>query len=115
MSVFGVIAAVVAFLILILGVPTRFKYYWQASKIGRRKSARDVSRKFYLVSFFVYVLQVYHNIYRGDWVNVAFWFVGIFTVGYCIYMCYRYWHVKMNFWAWIVDSFKDEEAGGIFK
>ncbi len=109
------IATVVAFLILILGVPSRFKYWWQANKIMRRKSARDVSRKFHIVSFVIYVLQVYHNIYRGDWVNVAFWLVGIFTVGYCIVMCYRYWHVKMSFWAWVVDSFKDEEAGGLFK
>ena len=109
------IAAVVAFLILVLGVPTRYKYAWQANKIRRRKSARDVSRKFYLASWFIYALQVIHNIINQDWVNVAFWFVGIFTVGYCIWACYRYWHVKMNFWAWVVDSFKDEEAGGLFK
>lgn len=110
-----VIAPVVAFLILILGVPSRFKYYWTGSKIRRRKSARDVSRKFYIVSWFVYVLQVIHNLINGDWVNVIFWFVGVFTVAYAIIMCYAYWHEKMSFWRWIVDSFRDAEEGGIWK
>lgn len=110
-----IIAAVVAFLILILGVPTRFKYYWQGSKVHRRKSARDVSRKFYIVSWFIYVLQVYHNAYNGDWVNTIFWSVGVFTVGYCIYMCYRYWHVKMSFWRWVLDSFTNPEEGGLWR
>ena len=109
------IATAVAFLILVLGVPSRCKYWWQGSKIKRRKSARDVSRKFYLVSFVVYVLQVYHNAYNGDWVNTVFWTVGVFTVGYCIYMCYHYWHVKMKFWAWVLDSFTDPESGGLFR
>ena len=115
MNIVDIVAAVVAFLILILGVPSRFKYYWQGAKVKRRKSARDVSRKFYIVSWFIYALQVVHNFINQDWVNVAFWFVGIFTVGYCILMCYRYWHVKMGFLEWVVDSFKDEEAGGLFK
>ena len=115
MNILSIIATIVSFLILILGVPSRFKYYWQGSKVARRKSARDVSRKFYIVSWFIYVLQVYHNAYRGDWVNTIFWTVGVFTVGYCIYMCYRYWYVKMNFWAWILDSFTGAEEGGIFK
>ena len=108
----GTIAAIVAFLILILGVPTRFKYYWQGSKVRRRKSARDVSRKFYLVSWVVYVLQIIHNIFNEDWVNVAFWSVGTFTVAYCIIQCYTFWHVKMSFLDWIVDSFRGEEEGG---
>lgn len=110
--IFDRVAVVVAFLILVLGVPTRFKYYWQGSKVKRRKSARDVSRKFYLVSFVVYVLQVYHNAYNGDWVNVAFWSVGTFTVAYCIAQCYVFWHEKMPFLRWILDSFQDEEEGG---
>ncbi len=109
------IAVVVSFLILILGVPSRFKYYWQGAKVRRRKSARDVSRKFYLVSFVIYLLQVYHNAYNGDWVNTIFWSVGVFTVGYCIVMCRRYWHVKMPFGRWIIDSFQGDEEGGIFK
>ena len=106
------IATAVAFLILVLGVPSRCKYWWQGSKIKRRKSARDVSRKFYLVSFVVYVLQVYHNAYNGDWVNTIFWSVGVFTVGYCIVQCYRFWHERMSFPRWIVDSFQGEEEGG---
>ena len=109
------IATVVAFLILILGVPSRFKYYWQGSKVARRKSARDVSRKFYIVSWVVYVLQVYHNAYNGDWVNTIFWGVGVFTVGYCIYMCHHYWHTEMSFWHWILDSFRGQEEGGFWK
>jgi hypothetical protein len=111
----GVFASIVAMLVLVLGVPTRLKYYWQGSKIRRRKSARDVSRKFYLVSWVVYVLQVLHNIFVADWVNVAFWSVGIFTVSYCIYECFHFWHVKMSVWRWIIDSFADEEGGGLFK
>lgn len=107
------IARVVAFLILILGVPTRFKYYWQGAKVHRRMSARDVSRKFYIVSWFIYVLQVYHNAYNQDWINTIFWFVGCFTVGYCIFRCYQYRHVKMSFWAWLKDSFTNPEEGGI--
>jgi hypothetical protein len=107
------IATIVALLILILGVPTRFKYYWQGAKVRRRKSARDVSRKFYLVSWIIYVLQVIHNFCRQDWVNVAFWLVGCFTVAYCIAMCYVYWHEKMTFWRWILDSFKGGEEGGL--
>lgn len=114
-SVIKIIGRVVAFLILFLGVPTRFKYYWQGSKIQRRQSAHDVSRKFYLVSWVVYVLQVIHNLINGDWVNVVFWFVGLFTVGYCIYMCYRYWHKEMGFGSWIIDSFTDGEEGGFWK
>lgn len=109
------IATIVACLILILGVPSRFKYYWQGAKIRRRKSARDISRKFYLVSWVIYALQVIHNLYNQDWVNVVFWSVGIFTVGYCIYECYRYWHVKMPFCWWVLDSFRDAEAGGLFR
>ena len=115
MNFVDIVAAVVAFLILILGVPSRFKYWWQANKIMRRKSARDVSRKFYIVSFVIYVLQVYHNAYNGDWVNTIFWSVGVFTVGYCIWACFHFWHVKMGFFAWVIDSFKDEEAGGLFR
>lgn len=106
------IATVVAFLILVLGVPSRWKYAWQGNKIRRRRSARDVSRKFYLVSFVIYVLQVYHNAYRGDWVNVAFWSVGVFTVGYCIAQCYRHWHERMSFARWLLDSFTNAEEGG---
>jgi len=114
MHILAIIAEVVAWLILVLGVPTRFKYYWQGAKVQRSKSARDVSRKFYIVSWFIYVLQVYHNAYNGDWVNTIFWTVGVFTVGYCIYMCYRHWHIKMGLWAWIVDSFTGAEEGGLF-
>lgn len=106
------IATIVAFLILVLGVPTRFKYYWQGSKVRRRKSARDVSRKFYLVSWVVYILQVVHSAFNEDWVNVAFWSVGTFTVAYCIIQCYIFWHKKMSFLSWIVDSFQGEEEGG---
>ena len=114
-NILDIIAGVVATLVLVLGVPTRFKYYWQGAKVHRRKSARDVSRKFYLVSWVIYVLQVIHCAFNKDWVNVCFWFVGIFTVGYCIAMCYRYWHVKMSFFRWVVDSFQDAEAGGLFR
>lgn len=114
MNILSVVAKAVAMLILVLGVPTRFKYYWQGSKILRRKSAADVSRKFYIVSWFIYVLQVYHNAYNGDWVNTAFWAVGVFTVAYCIYMCYRYWDEKMSFGRWLLDSFRGEEEGGLF-
>jgi hypothetical protein len=110
-----IIQTIVAFLVLILGVPTRFKYYWQGSKVARRRSARDVSRKFYLVSWVVYVLQVAHNAFRGDWVNVVFWAVGVFTVAYCIAQCYRFWHVKMSFWRWVFDSFQNPEEGGLFR
>ena len=112
MSIFS---AVIATLILVLGVPTRFKYYWQASKIQRRQSAHDVSRKFYLASWVVYALQVIHNFINKDWVNVVFWFVGLFTVGYCIYMCYHYWHEKMSFGRWVIDSFSNVEEGGFWK
>lgn len=110
-----IFSRVIATLILILGVPTRFKYYWQGSKVSRRKSAHDVSRKFYIVSWFIYVLQVIHNIINEDWVNVVFWSVGVFTVGYCIWMCYRYWHEKMSFWRWLGDSFTNPEEGGIWR
>jgi len=112
MSIFS---TVIAALILILGVPSRLKYYWQGSKIRRRESALDVSRKFYIVSWFIYALQVVHCSLNKDWVNVAFWGVGIITVGYCIRMCYRYWHVKMSFLSWVKDSFTDVEEGGILK
>lgn len=110
----GMVKTVVAFLVLVLGVPTRFKYYWQGSKVFRRQSARDVSRKFYLVSWVVYVLQVLHNWFNRDWVNVIFWSVGVFTVAYCIARCYQFWHVKMSFWHWVMDSFQDKEEGGLF-
>ena len=108
-------ANIVATLILVLGVPVRFKYVWQGTKIRRRKSARDISRKFYITSWVIYVLQVVHNINQQDWVDVVFWGVGTFTVAYCIAMCYRYWHVKMSFGKWLVDSFKSEEGGGFWK
>ena len=114
MSVLRFIPATVAFLILILGVPTRFKYYWQGSRVRRTGSARDVSRKFYLVSWVVYILQVLHNFFNKDLVNVVFWSVGCFTVAYCIVMCYIYWHKKMPFWRWVLDSFQGAEEGGIF-
>ena len=109
------IRALVATLILILGVPSRMKYYWQGSKVSRRKSARDVSRKFYLVSEVIYILQVVHNFFREDWVNVVFWAFGTFTVGYCIFMCYQYWHERMGFWQWVLDSFQNPEEGGFLK
>ena len=109
------IESVVAFLILVLGVPVRFKYVWQGSKIRRRKSARDISRKFYLASWVIYVLQVIHNVYRGDWVDVIFWTVGVFTVAFAIYCSYDYWHEEMSFPRWVVDSFRGEEEGGIWR
>jgi len=109
----AIIAVVVSFLLLILGVPSQFKYYWSGSKIRRRKSARDISRKFYLVSWVIYVLQTIHELINGDWVNVLFWGVGIFTVAYTIAQCYRYWHVKMPFHKWLIDSFRGDEEGGI--
>lgn len=108
------LAAIVSFLILALGVPSRFKYYWQGSKVRRRRSAKDVSRKFYLVSWIIYVLQIVHNTINEDWVNVAFWFVGVFTVSYCIAMCYRYRHVRVSFWRWVADSFRGAEEGGFW-
>ena len=108
-------ASVIASLVLILGVPTRFKYYWQGAKVARRGSARDVSRKFFIVSWVVYVLQVIHNFINRDWVNVVFWSVGTFTVAYCIFMCKKYWHEEMSFGRWLIDSFTGEEAGGLFK
>lgn len=114
-NIIEVIGSIVATLILILGVPTRFKYYWQGSKVRRRESAHDVSRKFYLVSWVIYALQVIHNLINKDWVNVVFWFVGLFTVGYCIRMCYRYWHKEMGFWSWVVGSFRDAEEGGFWR
>lgn len=104
--------ALIATLILILGVPSRLKYYWQGAKVRRRRSARDVSRKFYLVSEIVYILQVIHCLYREDWVNVVFWGFGTITVGYCIYMCYLHWHEKMGFCCWVLDSFRNPEEGG---
>jgi len=111
----AIIAVVVSFLLLILGVPSQFKYYWSGSKIRRRKSARDISRKFYLVSWVIYVLQTVHELINGDWVNVIFWAVGVFTVGYAVAMCYRYHHEKMSFWRWILDSFRGDEEGGIWR
>ena len=110
-----IVSHIVDFLILVLGVPSRFKYYWTGSKVRRRRSARDVSRKFYLISWVIYVLQVIHNLLRHDWVNVAFWLVGVFTVAYAIAMCYRYWHEEMPFRRWVVDSFRDPEEGGLFR
>ncbi len=109
------IESVVAFLVLILGVPVRMKYYWQGSKIRRRKSARDVSRKFYLASWIIYVLQFVRNIYQGDLIDVIFWGVGMFTVAFAIYSAYAYWHEPMPFWRWVIDSFRGEEEGGIWK
>ena len=108
-------ATIIATLILILGVPTRFKYYWQGSKIRRTGSARDVSRKFYIVSWIVYVLQIVHNALSGDWVDFAFWTVGTFTVAYCIKQCYTYWHERMSFLEWVADSFRGKEEGGFFR
>lgn len=105
-------ASVIAALVLILGVPVRFKYVWQGNKIRRRKSARDVSRKFYIVSWIIYVLQVIHNTNRRDWVDVVFWSVGTVTVAFCIAMCYNYWHKRMSFGRWLIDSFRDKEEGG---
>jgi len=114
-SVTDVIARVVAALILILGVPVRFKYVWQGTKIRRRKSARDISRKFYITSWVIYALQVLHNLFRRDWIDVVFWGVGTFTVAFCISMCYRYWHVKMSFPRWLLDSFRGKEEGGLWR
>lgn len=107
-----IVAQGVAALILVLGVPSRMKYYWQGSKVQRRKSAHDVSRKFYLVSEVVYILQVIHNLINGDWVDVVFWGFGTFTVGYCIWACYVHWHEQMGFWKWVLDSFRNPEEGG---
>lgn len=107
-------ARIIATLVLVLGIPVRFKYVWQATKVHRRKSARDISRKFYITSWVIYVLQVLHNINQRDWVDIAFWGVGTFTVAFCILMCYRYWHEKMPFGKWLIDSFKGKEEGGIF-
>lgn len=109
-----IVAVVVSTLILVLGVPSRFKYAWQGNRVRRRKSAGDVSRKFHIVSFVIYVLQVIHNTINHDWVNVIFWSVGVFTVGYCIIMCHRYWYTTLPFWEWVIDSFQGKEEGGIW-
>lgn len=110
-EILATIAKVIAGLVLVLGVPVRFKYVWQGTKIRRRGSARDVSRKFYITSWVIYVLQVIHNLFEQDWVDVIFWGVGTFTVAFCIFMCYRYWHEKMSFLHWLIDSFQGEEEG----
>ena len=109
------VAGVVAALVLILGVPVRFKYVWQGTKIRRRQSARDISRKFYLTSWVIYVLQVAHNTFQRDWVDVIFWGVGTFTVAFAIYCCYHWWHEEMSFLSWVVDSFRSKEGGGLWR
>ena len=109
------IEAIVATLVVVLGVPVRFKYAWQANMIRRNKSARNISRKFYITSWIIYCLQVAHNLYQRDYVDVVFWTVGVFTVAYCIYMSKVYWHEPMPFWRWVIDSFQGDEEGGIFK
>jgi hypothetical protein len=106
---------IIAALILILGVPVRFKYVWQGTKIRRRQSARDVSRKFYITSWVIYVLQVIHNLYQRDYVDVVFWTVGVFTVAFAIQSCYIWWHEPMSFWRWLADSFRGEEEGGLWR
>jgi len=111
----SVFANIIAILVVILGVPTRFKYVWQGTKIARRKSARDISRKFYIVSWVVYVVQLTHNVIRNDWVDAFFWFAGVFTVAYAIAMCYIMWHEKMTFGRWLVDSFISKEEGGFWR
>jgi len=107
-------AKIIAGLVLVLGVPVRFKYVWQGTKIRRRKSARDISRKFYITSWVIYVLQFMHNLLQRDWVDTVFWGVGIFTVAFCIMSAYRFWHESMSFGRWLVDSFVSPEAGGFW-
>lgn len=109
------IATMVAFLVLLLGVPSRMKYAWQATKIRRLKSARDVSRKFYLVSWVVYIIQLIHNILRRDWVDATFWAVGVFTVAFCIVSLYQFWHEPMPLGRWIIDSFTNPEEGSFWR
>jgi len=109
------IEATVSFLVLVLGVPVRVKYYWQGSRIKRTGKARDVSRKFYLASWIIYILQFIRNIYQGDPIDVIFWAVGMFTVAYAIRQAYAHWHEPMPFWRWVIDSFQGDEEGGIFK
>lgn len=109
------IPEIVAMLVLVLGVPVRFKYVWQGTKIRRTGSARDVSRKFYITSWVIYVLQVIHNYFQRDYVDIVFWTVGVFTVAFAIYSCYEYWHEEMSFPRWLIDSFRSEEEGGIWR
>lgn len=91
----------------------RLKYFWQGNKIKRRKSAKDVSRKFMVYTHISYWIMFLHNIAIADIMDQVFWGFGIFTTAYCVVMLYRYREPRIGALRWIKDSFYSKEEGGI--
>ena len=105
----------VAVLALTIGILGRFKYVWQGNKIRARKSSKDVSDKFIILSWVTYGVMLVHNYLREDIVDILFWFVGFFTSLYAMIMSWKYSedHIigKVGLLRWFFSAWK----GGIFK
>lgn len=99
-------AAVIAFLALTIGIAGRFKYVWQGNIIRKNKSSEDVSGKFMILSWVTYLIMLIHNSLRGDLVDMAFWFVGLFTSYYAMHMTWSYSNPKISYMKWFIHAWR---------
>lgn len=97
---------IIAFLALTIGIAGRFKYVWQGNVIRLNKSSADVSGKFMVLSWITYLIMLIHNSYMGDIVDIAFWFVGLFTSYYAMYMTWRYSAPKESYFRWLLNVWR---------
>lgn len=106
---------IVAILALTIGIIGRFKYVWQGNKIRDRKSSKDISDKFIILSWVTYGVMLVHNYLRNDIVDILFWFVGFFTSLYAMIMAWKYSEdhtiYKIGLFKWFFNAWKE----GIFK
>lgn len=97
---------IVAFLALTIGIVGRFKYVWQGNIIRLNKSSADISGKFMVLSWVTYLIMLIHNSYMGDIVDIVFWFVGLFTSYYAMYMTWKYSVPKQSYFRWLIGVWR---------
>lgn len=104
-------------LTLILSI-SRIRYVWQGTKIRRRKSSRDISRKNILIAVLIYYLLLVKDFSHGDIYDIIFRGIGSFTCTFCLLMTYWYWNKGEslpNPITWVREAFTEEEEGGIWR
>ena len=93
----------------------RVKYVWQANKIRRNKSVKNVSHKFLLHTHVAYWIQFAHNINVSDLKDQVFWSVGILTTAYSIITIWQFREPKVGLKQWLIESLTGESEGGIWR
>lgn len=101
-------------ILMILPVIIRVKYIWQGNKIRRRRSSKDVSRKFMIWGTLSYLITFSRNVTIKDTFDIIFLGFGFVACIYCLTMMYIYRHPKVSLLRWLKDGVSSKEEGGWF-